>query len=93
VRIKGWSFSAHALVVNSQIEKKAIELLPEAQVIAKAKVTRVKFFQRSRESLGLEDTASFQRAEQEAAEASLRLETLVALSKGKNAVRQATDWC
>ena len=57
-----------------------------AQAMATSKATRVGFFKRSRESLGLNETVFFQRAEQEAAEASLRMEMLFALAKGENAV-------
>ena len=86
VRAQGWAFTANALVVNPQIKQKALELLPVAQAMATSKATREGFFKRSRESLGLNETVFFQRAEQDAAEASLRMEMLFALAKGENAV-------
>jgi hypothetical protein len=86
VRAQGWAFTANALVVNPQIKQKALELLPVAQAMATSKATRVAFFMRSRESLGLGEASFFQRAEQEAAEASLRMEMLFAMAKGENAV-------
>jgi hypothetical protein len=86
VRAQGWAFTANALVVNPQIKKKALELLPVAHAMATSKATRVGFFKRSRESLDLSEAVSFQRAEQEAEEASLRVEMLFALAKGENTV-------
>jgi hypothetical protein len=84
VRAHGRAFSANVLVVNATIQKKALELLPVAQAMATSKATRVNFFKRSRESLGLAEAASIRRAEQESAEASQRMEILFALAKGES---------
>lgn len=79
VRVHGLAFAANALVINPEIQKKAIELMPVAQAMATSKATRVNFFKRSRESLALAEGESIQRAEQEAAEAAHRMNILFAL--------------
>ena len=84
VRVHGLAFAANALVINPEIQKKAIELMPVAQAMATSKATRVNFFKRSRESLALAEAESILRAEQEAAEAAQRVNILFALAKGEN---------
>jgi hypothetical protein len=86
VRPHGYAFKANALVVNLAISQKALHLLPVAQAIANAKCTRVNFFKRSRESLGVADVASYLRTEQDVVATTLRLEALAALAKGENTV-------
>lgn len=86
VRMPGWAFTAHAVVVTESIRQKALELLPGAQAMAASKATRVNFFSRSRESLGLEAAVAFQQAEQEAAAAEQRAQMLFALAKQENVV-------
>lgn len=86
VRVHGFAFAANALVVNPAISQKACRLVPVAQAMVNSKSTRVNFFKRSRESLGLSDAASFQQAEKELAQASNRLDVLFALARGENMV-------
>jgi hypothetical protein len=84
VRMPGWAFTAYAIVVTESVRQKALELLPSAQAMAASKATRVNFFSRSRESLGLEAAVAFQEAEQEAAAAEQRAQMLFALAKQEN---------
>ena len=86
VRAHGYAFTANALVVNLAISQKALQLLPVAQAIANAKCTRVNFFKRSRESLGVADVDSYLWAEQDFVATTQRLEALAALAKGENTV-------
>ncbi|OYU44194.1 MAG: hypothetical protein CFE44_14265 [Burkholderiales bacterium PBB4] len=86
VRAHGFAFAANALVVNPAISQKASRLVPVAQAMVNAKSTRVNFFKRSRESLGLGEVAAFQRAEHELSEAAQRREILFALANGENIV-------
>jgi hypothetical protein len=102
VRAQGWAFAAHAIVSNDSIQRLAGDLLPSAQAMAAAKATRVKFFRRSSDSLGVGPHGGFpgegayERAERESQEAKLRVAILSALSKGENTVGKrvisVTDW-
>ena len=102
VRAQGWAFAAHAIVPNDAIRSLAGELLLSAKAMATAKATRVNFFRRSSDALGVGPHGGFpgegayERAERESQEAKLRVAMLLALSKGENTagkrVISVTDW-
>lgn len=102
VRAHGWAFATHAIVPNDAIRSLAGDLLPSAQAMSTAKATRVNFFRRSSDALGVGPHGGFpgegayERAERESEEAKLRVAMLLALSKGENTagkrVISVTDW-
>ncbi len=96
VRAPGSAFIANALIVNAMISDKARDLLLSAQAQAQAKATRLNFFRRSRESLGVTSSQAYERAEDESKLASQRVDVLFALAAGENAVGKkiisVDDW-
>lgn len=72
----------HALVVNEEMQAKAVRLLPFAQKMAEARATRASFYRASERSLDVHGGRAYAQAEKAAHEAQEQAEALFLVAKG-----------
>lgn len=72
----------HALVVNEEMQAKAVRLLPFAQKMAEARATRASFYRATERSLDVHGGRAYAQAEKAAHEAQEQAEALFLVAKG-----------